>query len=63
MVLAFWARLEKGEGGATTASLPYNAVQLASAPYSPLFTNGVTIGMSRDAWVIPIRDALLPKRR
>ena len=44
LILAFWARLEKGEEGATSASLPYNAVQLASAPYTPLFNGAVTIG-------------------
>ena len=44
LVLAFWARVEKGDGGATTASLPYNAVQLSSAPYSALFSGGVEIG-------------------
>ena len=44
LVVAFWARLAKGEGGATTASLPYNAVQLAAAPYTPLFTKAVEIG-------------------
>jgi hypothetical protein len=44
LVLAFWARLAKGEGGATAASLPYNAVQLASAPYTSLFNRPVSIG-------------------
>jgi len=44
LVLAFWARLVKGDNGATTATLPYNAVQLAADPYTPLFTQGVTIG-------------------
>lgn len=44
LVLAFWARLEKGENGATTATLPYNAVQLASAPWSPLFNQSAEIG-------------------
>jgi hypothetical protein len=44
LILAFWARLEQGEDGAATASLPYNAVQLASAPYTAVFTGGVTIG-------------------
>lgn len=44
LVLAFWARLEKGEKGATTASLPYNAVQLAGAPYTALFKGDATIG-------------------
>src|SRR6202008_360583 len=34
LILAFWARLERGEDGATSAELPYNAVQLASAPYT-----------------------------
>jgi hypothetical protein len=44
LILAFWARLAKGENGAISAALPYNAVQLASAPYTPLFNGGVTIG-------------------
>jgi len=44
LLLAFWARLDKGENGATSASLPYNAVQLAQAPYTGVFTDGVTIG-------------------
>ena len=43
LVLAFWARLEQGENGATTASLPYNAVQLSAAPYSAVFSGGVTV--------------------
>jgi hypothetical protein len=43
LVLAFWARLEQGDNGATTASLPFNGVQLASAPYTALFSGGVTI--------------------
>jgi hypothetical protein len=44
IVLAFWARLEKGAEGATTATLPYNAVQLSSAPYTPLFNGPAEIG-------------------
>lgn len=44
LVLAFWARLERGEDGAATAQLPYNAVQLAEAPYTALFTGPATIG-------------------
>jgi hypothetical protein len=44
LVLAFWARLEKGENGATTATLPYNAVQLAASPWTPLFNSAVDIG-------------------
>jgi hypothetical protein len=44
IVLAFWARLAKAEGGAATASLPYNAVQLSAAPYTALFSGGVEVG-------------------
>jgi hypothetical protein len=43
LVLAFWARLEQGDNGATTASLPYNAIQLSAAPYTALFSGGVTV--------------------
>ncbi|MBV9881974.1 MAG: hypothetical protein JO276_03105 [Sphingomonadaceae bacterium] len=43
LVLAFWARLEQGENGATSASLPYNSVQLSTAPYTALFSGPVTI--------------------
>ena len=43
LVLAFWARLEQGDNGATTASLPYNAVQLSAAPYSAVFSGPVTV--------------------
>jgi hypothetical protein len=43
LILVFWARLEKGESG-TTTTLPYNAVQLASAPYSTVFTGSADIG-------------------
>ncbi|HEX4738104.1 MAG TPA: carbohydrate binding domain-containing protein [Allosphingosinicella sp.] len=44
LVLAFWARLEKGENGATTATLPYNAVQMAADPYTAVIAQPVTIG-------------------
>ena len=44
LLLAFWARLEKGEDGATSSTLPYNAVQLSAAPYSGVFAAPVTIG-------------------
>jgi hypothetical protein len=44
LILAFWARLEKGENGATTATLPYNAIQMAHEPYTALFTGPATIG-------------------
>ena len=44
LVLAFWMRLEEGEDGATTATLPNNQVQLAAAPYTRLFGGPATIG-------------------
>jgi len=44
LVLAFWARLEQGPDGASTAILPYNAVQQSSAPCTALFHGSVEIG-------------------
>ncbi len=44
LVLVFSAKLEKGENGATTAALPYNALQLASAPYSNVINASSEIG-------------------
>lgn len=44
IILAFWARLEKGENGATTAALPYAAIQQASPPWKPLFNDSVELG-------------------
>ena len=44
LLLAFWARLEKGEGGATTTMLPFNGVQLSAAPYTALFSGPVEVG-------------------
>lgn len=44
LVLAFWARLERGEGETASATLPYNAVQLAREPYTALFSGPATIG-------------------
>ena len=44
LLFAFWARLERGENGATSATLPYNAVQLSAAPYTALFASPVEIG-------------------
>ena len=44
LLFAFWARLEKGADGATTATLPYNAIQLSAAPYTALFAVPVEIG-------------------
>lgn len=43
LVLAFYARLQSAEGGATSAVLPYNALQLANAPYTPLFGDQITV--------------------
>jgi len=44
LVLLFSARLHKGEGGAPTAILPYNAIQLAAAPYSTIINGTGQIG-------------------
>lgn len=44
LVFAFWARLVSGEGGATSATLPWNSVSLASPPWTQLFGAPVTIG-------------------
>lgn len=44
LVLLFSARLEKGENGAAVTTLPYNAVQLAGAPYSTVMQGSVEIG-------------------
>ena len=44
LILAFWARLEEGDNGATSATLPYNAVQLAAEPYTAVFSGPATIG-------------------
>ena len=44
LVLAFWARLQEGDNGATSATLPYNAVQLAAEPYTEVFGGPATIG-------------------
>jgi len=43
LVLVFTARLEKGANGPTT-TLPYNAIQLASAPYSTVMSGSGEIG-------------------
>jgi hypothetical protein len=43
LVLAVWARLEKGENGATSTILPYNAVQMSASPYTALFSGPLTI--------------------
>jgi hypothetical protein len=46
LVMLFSARLEKGENGAATATLPYNAVQFAAAPYSTVISAPAEIGPS-----------------
>ena len=44
LLLLFSARLEKGENGAATATLPYNAIQLGAAPYSTIVSGPAQIG-------------------
>src|SRR6187399_2605584 len=44
LLFAFWARLEKGEGGATTTTLPFNGVQMSAAPYTTVLTGAAEIG-------------------
>jgi hypothetical protein len=44
LVLLFSARLERGENGAATTTLPYNAIQLAGAPYSTIIQGSADIG-------------------
>jgi hypothetical protein len=44
LVFAFWARLVNGEGGATSATLPWNSVSLGSPPWTQIFGGPVTIG-------------------
>jgi hypothetical protein len=43
LLMAFWARLEQGENGATTSHLPYNAIQLTTAPYTSVMGGPVDI--------------------
>lgn len=44
LVILFSARLAKGENGATSAVLPYNAVQLAQAPFTNVINGSSVIG-------------------
>jgi hypothetical protein len=44
LLLVFPARLEKGENGATTATLPWNAVSLTSPPWSGIVGSPAEIG-------------------
>jgi hypothetical protein len=44
LLLAFWVRLEKGEGGATTGTINYSGIQLGSAPYTTLLSSSIELG-------------------
>lgn len=44
IVLMFEARLEKIEGDAGSATLPYSAIQLKAAPYTGVLSGPATIG-------------------
>ena len=44
LVIMFEARLEKGDGNATTAIIPYVAVQQSAAPYTGVISGQVTVG-------------------
>jgi hypothetical protein len=44
LLLAFYAKLEKGDKGAAAATLPFAGVQLADKPYTPVFQEAVEIG-------------------
>lgn len=44
LVLAFWARLVAGANGATSSTLPWNSVSLATAPWTAVFGGPATIG-------------------
>jgi len=61
LVLLFSARLEKGENGATSVILPYNAIQLAAAPYSTLISGSSQIGPEwKDIQVSGVADGNYP---
>ena len=44
LVLAVEARLEKGDSGATTAKIPYVAIQQKAAPYKGIVSGEVSVG-------------------
>lgn len=44
LVIFYSARLQQGENGATTATLPYTALQLVAAPYSTIIQGSADIG-------------------
>jgi hypothetical protein len=61
LVLLFSARLHKGQNGATTATLPYNAIQLSAAPYSTVISGSGEIGPAwKDFQVAGIADGNYP---
>ena len=61
LVLLFSARLEKGDHGATTATLPYNAIQLNAAPYSTIMQGSGEIGPEwKDFRVEGVSDSNYP---
>jgi hypothetical protein len=46
LVLLFDARLVKGEGDATSATIPYIAIQIKAAPYTGVISGPVSLGAS-----------------
>lgn len=44
LIYVFYLRLQSGDSGATSATLPANTVSLASPPHTPLFGGPATIG-------------------
>lgn len=44
LILAFQAKLVSVDGGGTTATLPYNAVQMNGAPYTTVVSGSVSVG-------------------
>ena len=44
LVLAFEARLQQSPDGATSAAVPYTAIQMVAAPYSAVASGPVTVG-------------------
>jgi hypothetical protein len=44
LLLVFYARLEKGDNGATATTLPFAGVQLADSPWTPIFHEAVDVG-------------------
>ncbi|HEX9954285.1 MAG TPA: hypothetical protein VGB48_03605 [Allosphingosinicella sp.] len=57
LVLMLDARLVKGEGDATTATIPYTAVQMKAAPYSAVISGPITISQSWGLYKVEGRAA------